>query len=366
MPELTRPFRLDHVAAGGSWYEIGLAEGRSQRPAVKYTIYRYAKYHAGSPGLRSLPELAERVAGFLGEHHPEELAELNGIADGAGVDPALLMAANFPGAWKAVAGEVAGPEPSPSEGCSNILFPDSEWGPLLGGTLDDDPIRFILTARPTDGIDFCCIVWPGKVAGTWGGMNAAGLAVCGASAHALREENRPETTGRIAGLSGHLPQKVLLRSCRNLDEALDCLSRPDILVSANFSVMDSSGRGVQVQGTEKDGTTPRVFEMSDDRGMCHGNFFPWEIPPDEYGEFPDRQDAFSRYLAMVDGIERYRGRYSVDGMKEILTEHPGDPEKKHTVCNDATIVAMIAAPVQKRLLFASRPPCVHGFEDYSL
>ena len=109
MPELTGPFGLDHVAAGGSWYEIGLAEGREQRPAVKFTIYRYAKYHAGSPGLRSLPELADRVAGFLGERYPEELAELSVIGDGAGVDPALLMAANFPGAWNAVAGEATGP-----------------------------------------------------------------------------------------------------------------------------------------------------------------------------------------------------------------------------------------------------------------
>jgi hypothetical protein len=246
------------------------------------------------------------------------------------------------------------------------MFPDSEWGPLIGGTLDDDPIRFILTARPADGIDFCCIMWPGWVAGTWGGMNAEGLAVCGASAGALREENRPEHTGRIPGFHSLAPQRVLLRSCRTIEEALDHLSRPDSLLPGNLSLMDRSGRGVQVQGTELDGRTLRVFEMPEDRGMCHGNFFPWEISPEEYKEFPDRQDVFSRYTAMMDGIERYRGRYSVKGMREILTEHPGDPEKKHTVCNHGTIVAMIAAPTRGKLLFASRPPCVQGFEDYSL
>jgi hypothetical protein len=333
---------------------------------VKYTLYRYARYHLGSAALQSLAELADRVAGFLGEHYPEELAELNGIADGAGLDPALLMAANFPGAWDTVTAGSAGSPPPGGQRCSNLTFPDSEWGPLLGGTLDDDPVQFILTARPAEGIDFCCDMWPGKVAFAWGGMNRAGLAVCGASAAALREENRPPPTGGIAGLEGLPPQRVLLRSCRTVDEALEHLSRPHSLLPGNLSLMDRSGRGVQVQGAERDGRTLKVFEMPRDRGMCHGNFFPWEISPDEYGEFPDRQDAFSRHTAMVDGIERFRGRYSVEGMKEILTEHPGDPEKNHTVCNHGTVLAMIAAPTYGRLLFASRPPCVQGFRGFAL
>ncbi len=357
-------FALDHLEAGGSWYDIGLTEGREERGTVKYTLYRYAHYHAGSKGLRRLGETAELIEDFLAKHFPQELDELKGIADGAKVDRALLMVANFPSAWTTVSKGARVSSTSGYDTCSNIMFPTSEWGPLVGGTLDDDPLRFVLTCRPKLGIDFCCIMWPGFVACSWGGMNAEGLAICGASAGAMRRENQPRQRGRIPGLEGLMCQRVMLRSCSTVGEALELLARPEIILPGNLSMMDRSGRGVQVQGYLQDGRTPRVFEMPEDRGLYCGNFYSWEIGPEEFDQYPDKRDAFGRYLGLMRGEERYRGRFSVDGMKEILTGHEGDPAG--SVCNDGTVAAMIAAPQRDKLLFASRPPCVQGFEEYSL
>jgi hypothetical protein len=357
-------FSLDHIEAGGSWYDIGLTEGREERAAVKYTLYRYAKYHSGDEGIVHLGETVDLVEGFLAHNFPQELDELRGIADGAGVDRALLLAANFPGAWTAVSRDSDVSQVGGREHCSNIMFPTSEWGPLLGGTLDDDPLRFILTCKPDDGIDFCCIMWPGWVACTWGGMNAEGLAICGASAGALTEKNEATQNERIPGLEGLFCQRVILRSCANISEALELLSRPEIILPGNLSLMERSGRGVQVQGYEPGGRKPRVFDMQGDRGLYCGNFYPWEIGPEEFDRYPDHRDAFGRYLALMRGEEEYRDRYSVEGMKTILTRH--EENLAGGVCNNGTIIAMIAAPQRNKLLLASRPPCVQGFEDYSL
>jgi hypothetical protein len=155
----------------------------------------------------------------------------------------------------------------------------------------------------------------------------------------------------------------MLRSCGTVEEALELLTKPEIILPGNLSLMDRSGRGAQVQGRMPDGN-PRVFEMQGDRGLYCGNFFSWEIGPEDFDRYPDMRDAFGRYMALRRGEESYRGRFSVDGMREVLTRHEED--LGGGVCNNGTVIAMVAAPKRDKLLFASRPPCVQGFEDFSL
>ena len=356
---------LDHLSASGSWYDIGLAEGQSQRPMVRYTVYRYATYHEGMREHRAIPEFADKSMGFLEECFPREAAELRGIADGAEVDLGLLVACNFPVGLKAFAGTGDDLAPERNEQCSNIMFPASELGPLIGGTLDDDPIRYVLTAHPDDGIPFCAIMWPGWIACSWGGMNEKGLAICGASAGAMRTENQWHGE-RTHGIDALWPQRVLLHSCATVGEALERLSEADLDMPGNLSLMDATGRGVQVQGYQPDGRTLRIQELPQDEGLCCGNFFTWELTAEDFAQFPDMQPVFSRYGGLKRAVDDHKGRYTVEAMKAALAGHEGDPRKLESVCNNNTIVAMVAAPTQHKLLLASRPPCVQGFKDYSL
>ena len=356
---------LEYVEADGSWYDIGFAEGQAQRCMVKYVIYRYACYHSNSSAWRVLDKVTEGVEEFLRSHHPEEWDELRGIADGAGVDLPLLVACNFPYAVSSFIGKNDTHSPLPREQCSNIIFPTSEWGPLLGGCLDDDPLRFMLAGRPTNGIDFCCVMFPGWVACTWGGMNAAGLAVCGASSQPLLKKNK-RSEKRVFGLDMLHPMRVLLRSCRTVDEALERMAQSDLWAGDNYSIMDSSGRGVQVHGYVGNSLELRVVEMPEDRGICCGNFFTWEIIPEDFDRFPGKQDVFSRYSSLKRAVDGNLGAYSVDAMKAVLTSHEGDPKKVESVCNDGNIVSMIAAPTIGKLLFATRPACVQGFKEYPI
>jgi len=360
---------LDHVVAQGSWYDIGLAEGRQERCGVKFTVYLYALYHAHSAQLKSLDKLTERVEQLMTSHFPEEWDELRGIADGAQIELPLLVAANFPDALEKIAGIPKPPSlfDKQKQQCSNIMFPSSQWGPLLGGTLDDLPLRFILTARPTNGLGLCCIRWPGFYGCTWGGMNSAGLAICGASAQELLPENQ-WTDHRIKGLDALYPQRILLRSCETIDQVIEKLSRSETLLvsNCNLSLMDKTGRGIQVQGCLKDSFEPRIIERKPDAAMCCGNVFPWEVTTRDAPRFPELKDKFSRYANLEKAVEKYKGNYSVEAMKQVLTSHDGDTSKLHTICNNATIVAMIAAPTTGKLLLASRPPCIRGFKDFSV
>ncbi|MBI3944519.1 MAG: hypothetical protein HY321_01235 [Armatimonadetes bacterium] len=368
------PLRWEHLETAGSWYDIGLVQGRAMRTAVRCSIHLFLKemgsFHAGSDRLRALGETTRRVERFLARRFPEEWAELNGLADGAEVPLPWLVAGNFPAALARVCADAA-PPPAPEEACSGVIFPDSEWGPLLGGTLDCLPLRFLMSCRPEGGVPFCCNMWPGMVWATWGGMNGAGLALSGASAQPRREQYAWQRDTTL-GLDHLTSQRVLLRSCRTVAEALDRLGGDDVLPPpGNLGLLDRTGRAVLIEGYERDTPTLRIREMEEGDGLCWGNYFPWDVRPDDCGDLPEAQrplSAFSRVASLRRALDEHRESYSVAAMVQLLSSHDSGAHSPdgdaHNVCNNSNVLAMLAAPAQGKVLFASKPPCVQGFVEY--
>lgn len=369
----TKPFFMETLEVSGSWYDMGLAQGRAMRTLVHQTVHanvHFRKFHVGQSGLRALPELLRRLTPFMEKHFPEEWAELHGIADGAEIDFGWLVAANFTDALEYIVGEQAAAKPANSQ-CGGLMFPRSDEGPLIGGTLDCLPNRFWMTFRPTGGLAFQCITFPGLVFGSWGGMNTAGLALCGASGGPIRRAENRWVDKRIWGLDIVHCINVLLRSCRTVAEALARLGEPDLCAAGNMGFLDRTGRGVLVQGYLKKPPHLRCIEMPADAGLCWGNFYyPWDTDP---ATFADRDtpegkspfDAFSRYASLRKAVDRPHGKYTLEAMKQVLASHDGAPGKPHSysVCNDSTDAAMIAAPQSGKLWLASQPPCVQGFRE---
>lgn len=366
-----KPFFMETLEVSGSWYDMGQAQGRAMRTLVHQTVHNYLhfkQFHAGQSGLRALPELMRRIAPLMEKHFPEEWAELHGLADGAEIDLGWLVAANFTEALDIIRG-AQHPVKPPESQCGGLMFPRSDAGPLIGGTLDCMSNRFWVTFRPSGGLAFQCIMFPGWVAGSWGGVNAAGLALCGASASIRRPENQ-YADRRITGFDV-LPacNFVLLRSCRTVAETLERLKAPDLRPAANLAMLDKSGRGVLVQGYLKKPPQLRISEMSPDLGLCWGNFYPWDIDPETCAEQDALEgkvpfDAFSRYASLKKAVDR-RDHYTLDAMQKVLTSHEGAPGKPHSysICNDSTDVALIAAPQAGKIWLASQPPCVQGFRE---
>ena len=368
-----RPFYMEALEVEGSWYDIGKAQGQAMRALVHQSVHTYVKFkqcHAGQSGIRALPELMRRVTPFMDQHFPEEWAELHGVADGAEVDLAWLVAVNFQDAFSTVRQECPADNAVGTQ-CGGLMFPDSDQGPLIGGTLDCLPNRFWVTFRPSGGPAFQSVVFPGWVAGVWGGVNSAGLALCGASSAARRKENQVANS-RIAGFDTMSANRVLLRSCRSVEEALQRLAEPDLCPAGHLAMLDRSGRGALIQGRLTQGPGLRVTELESDVGLCWGNFYPWDINPETYEEqdTPEGQspfDAFSRYGSLRRTVDQHRGRYTLTAMREVLTSHDGPPDKPHSysVCNDNTDLAMIVAPRSGKLWLACQPPCVQGFRAHS-
>jgi len=357
---------MDHVVAHGSWHDIGLQTGRAQRQMVRFSINYIsclpdaARLHRGCPDVERLPEVYSQVKSLLDAKAPYLQQYLEGLAAGAEVPPELLCAINF---REVAAGRQR--DAANKGACSNVLFPDSDFGPLIGGNNDSFPISCVQSCRPDEGIPLICSTWPGMVT-AWGGMNAEGLAICGASSRPLRPENQIKEN-RVPGLNSiGPPVRPVLAHCATIDDALNMLSTPELISMNNYTMMDRSGRGVQVQGVDPASNRLHLVELGNDRGLCHGNFYPWEVQPDEFSRFPDLESAFARWTSMRNGIDRFAGRYSFAAMKAILTGHDGDPAKCTSVCNIGNALSMISAPTQNKIFFAGPRPCVSGYHEFTL
>jgi hypothetical protein len=360
---LAETFALDHFEATGTWYEIGLMQGQRFRDLIRFTIHYYNGYggtsqlHTGTGGPQRIVEASHSIQGFMQANFPYQMDELRGLAKGASVDLDLLLTTNFQQVLPHLAGGSPLDRPAETE-CCNIVFPNSDVGILLGGTCDCFPIRSVLTCRPEEGIPFVCLNWPGMPDVTWGGMNAAGLAFCGASSRPLDEEGGSAAHG-VCGLDFLSPGRYILSHCSSVEEALLAMQSLRLRRDNNYTLTDKSGRAVQVQGSDANGQL-RIVEMGED-GICCGNFYPWESPDGNDKRISPA--AASRYHSLKLALGR---EFTFQNLEELLRSHNGDPSGQESVCNDSTAAGMIAVPTAGRIFFAGPKPCCSSFQEFPI
>ncbi|MBI1346825.1 KR domain-containing protein, partial [bacterium] len=169
--ELTNAFSV--VSLAGTPYEIGYQHGQSQGAAVRVILERYSAMLG--PRLQNIPELEEALAKptmYFGE---AEVEELRGVADGAGLPPAAILAHNL------------GMYPDYVPGCTQFAFTrqsNPKYG-LVHAVNEDSPLsltlpdclsRIVQIRRPTGGIPHVTFSVSGQLGGL-NGINAAGLAI---------------------------------------------------------------------------------------------------------------------------------------------------------------------------------------------
>ena len=348
-------FRMPHLRLAGTWREIGRAIGREFKHMVRWTIHSYVVVHRGSAHERAFQGYVERAYSLFAEHRPEAIDEMLGIADGAEVDWRLVLAANGLTGLNSYVTRTASTNAAAagSEQCSNLILPESEYGPLLGATLDCAPTRFLATIDPDDGYRATYPLWPGLVASTWGGMNERGFASAGAS---VPQDSKHEA---LVGVERLAPNRRMLHRCDGVEQALAFLEAYPMPYEHNISMLDGSGRGSQVHGRDLHSGRLRVRELTPDQPLACGNVYPWEADREDV-HFANERAVRSRLGA----LSRVARPFSFDAMRRVLTSHEGDPAAFESVCNSGNNVAMIAAPVQRELWFATRPACQTGFESY--
>jgi isopenicillin-N N-acyltransferase-like protein len=354
------------VVVSGSPHERGRQYGAQARERVHRSIEAYADtfaYYAGWDWARSRQE-AMRFVPAVEDFAPGQVEELRGIAAGAEVDLADVMAVNIRTevmySWRV--GNALGSQP-PDE-CSSFACAAPRRHVVAGQNWDWSPFALdtlvVLRAEPDDGPAYVTVVEAGLLAKL--GVNSAGLALM---TNALGSS---EDVGDVG-----VPYHVLLRSlieCVDVDQALKRIDGSVRASSANYLLADVGGAAVDVEARPGDASRLHRLER-DERGvLLHTNHF--VSPAFDAVDYTDLVESTTD-----DRLERFADLVrEADDVSELtlyqraLTDHANAPS---SVCRhpDAglpapeqtmTVTAALVDLTERRLLVSQGPPCERGFE----
>jgi isopenicillin-N N-acyltransferase-like protein len=266
------------VRVAGSAEQRGRQYGEQARDRVRHSVSAYRDVFASLVGW-DWPTVCREAARFeapIAAFRPSYVAEMRGIADGAGIDFADVLAINVRTevmfSAKARQAAAAGQPPAAGEApvrsgpaeCSSFAVAPAPGQPgptLLGQNWDWLPHSaetvVVLEARQDDGPDFITVVEAGLLAKT--GMNASGLALV---TNAL-------VTADDLGEPG-LPYHVMLRAimdCENVSDAIATLQSGFRSSSANYLLAHRDGVAIDVEASP--GDFSRLYFLYPD-GSYHG------------------------------------------------------------------------------------------------
>jgi isopenicillin-N N-acyltransferase-like protein len=355
------------ISVSGTPLERGRQYGSQARDRIHRSIEAYEQtyaYFAGWDWAGATNE-AEQFVPAIGAFSPTYVDELAGIAEGAGVELADIVAINVRTEImysSKVRTAVAAAAPSECTAFAHVasagrvvVGQNWDWAPFALDTL------VVLQAVPDDGPAYTTIVEAGLLAKF--GVNSAGLAVM---TNALAST---EDVGDHA-----VPYHVMLRGlldCRSTDEALDRIEGATRASSANYLLADSSGALVDVEA--RPGDASRLHRLAPDaRGaLLHTNHF---VSPDfdaiDYTELVasttcTRLDRATQLVAQADDPHDL-GLYSA-----AMTDHANAPD---SLCRhpdpdlpapeqSMTVASVLIDLSGHRAEISEGPPCERGYEN---
>jgi isopenicillin-N N-acyltransferase-like protein len=300
----------------------------------------------GESAVRRLGEAAlERVARWQGRL----VAELEGVASGAGVAPELIGALN------------ARTEIARAGGCSLIARLDDPAGPWLAQNWDwyvDAPDRCVVwTAELAGGERLVTMTEAGILAKL--GMNSRGLAVGLNILHHRRD-------GGPMGVPVHIILRALLDSCETVEDAAALIADAPTSASSAITVVDAAGGGATFE------LSPAGVARLDPRQgrLAHTNHFVDPGLAEGEDSELDREGSRNR----LELIEATRPD-TLEAAQQVLRDHSGSPE---SICrHDApsaheglppagTVVSISCELVPRRFHVAAGPPCTFAYTAYDV
>jgi isopenicillin-N N-acyltransferase-like protein len=358
------------IRVEGTHYERGLQYGAQARAQVHLSVQAYQRVFAHYAGW-DWPRVRRAAAAFeapIADFRPAYLDEMRGIADGAGLDLADVLAINVrtevmfaAKARQAPLAARARKLPAECSAFAIVAAPGaSPQATLLGQNWDwllhSAQTLIVLEARPDDGPDFVTVVEAGLLAKA--GLNAAGL---GLVTNAL-------VTDADTGVPG-LPYHVLLRAvldCATVTEALEVLQAAMRSSSANYLIAHASGAALDVEAAPGDFT--RLYPQFPDHGLLlHTNHFlsPHLHPVDvSLWAMPSSAVRLQRLRAA-------QAPATLDDFRALLADHADFP---HSICSHpdpddhplergATIASILMDLNARRLWLAPGCPCQAPYRE---
>ncbi len=366
-----------HVRVEGSSYQYG----RQAAARVRLSVQAYQQTFAHFAGW-DWPAVRREAARFeapIGEFMPAYLEELRGIADGAGLDLADVLAINVrtevmysakarqaprtgtPGTGAQLPAECSAFACVPAPGQEDHVLIGQNWDWLLHSA----QTLVVLEVRQDEGPDFVTVVEAGLLAKT--GMNAAGL---GLVTNAL-------VTDADVGEPG-LPYHVLLRAvldCATVTDALQVLQAGPRSSSANYLIAHASGSALDIEAAPGDFT--RLYPLfPEDGGLLHTNHFlaPRTAAPGTGPTGTGPTDLALRAMpssaVRLQRLRAGRTARTLDAFGALLTDHADYP---HSICahpdparhpceQGATIASVLMDLTARRVWLAAGNPCQASYE----
>jgi len=341
--------------------------GRAHGEQAAEQIAAFVDYLAASLGLsrEKLRARALRFRPLFESTCPHLLEEIDGLAEGARINPADALAVQLRGELGLVADEacttfVIGPRGTPD-------------GTILIGQTSDTPpeienFAYVLQLDPVD--------LPALLMWTFGGM----IGYHGVNSHGVAHfaNALPGGPGWKFALS-HYPVKRMMLEQRTVDDVVSLLGRVPVCSNGNYVLCDGAGRILDVELTS-DGP-----EFLDDAGtgfIAHSNHFlcaPHNCPENHAQGLADSFPRLERMRALIG--EKF-GSLTADDMKAALCDHAGYPASICRHPHEAsrgergestllgptgkTVAALVAEPSRGVLHAARGNPCENAFAEYPI
>ncbi|UCH62099.1 MAG: hypothetical protein JSU77_09850 [Fidelibacterota bacterium] len=362
MNKSARNTDLYHIESSGSADQIGRHYGAALAAPIKEMVQASMRMLRSRYETGRIKVAIEAMSETFRSNFPYLWEEINGICAGTGIQREDFLGHIFrPGVL--LFGE--------EDGCTNIIFPDSDKGPLVGKTHDattpdanpvvvrvirPEGVYSVLTIGHLDGISIMT------------GLNEKGLAVGETSIHF-------STVDRSGTVRNLLP-RPLLHQCATVKEAVEFLEvHPLLRMGFHFALVDAAGDSAIV---ERSPTEQNVRWGQGEVMFCTNHTVTPHMRAKELsrGELGDR-NSDTRYANLERLVSERDFSTSLESMKTLMKFH--DPAGGICQHGDSgykgpkisfypmfTQRAFINMAKAGKLLVADGNPCSGEFLEFTL
>lgn len=355
-------FPIIHVS--GSPHDIGCQHGELARAQIQVSIENYRRMFLDYSNITwdTAREYALTFISAIEAYDPDLMEEIRGIAEGAGVSLAEILALNVRSEIVLQGGQVAS---SLDGGCTSCAF--TPWitdtrETLLAQNWDwkltEKEGCIVLHIQQAHKPDILMITEAGIIGKI--GFNSAGV---GVALNALASDKRTDAQT--------VPLHVALRGVLNsntLADAIQAAGRMPLACCANFMMAGAAGQAVSVE------IGPGDLDVlyAEDGWVSHTNHFygPRMVTLRDTGRIA-LPDSYLRLGRIQELIRRRTGeKVSVKDIQEFLRDHMGCPD---SICRHedplepeekrlGTIFSIIMNLDRREMLFTPGNPCQHTYQ----
>lgn len=349
------------IKISGTPYERGFQYGSQAKERIFKVIEEYKVLFEKEASISwdKAIKLSEPFRKEIEDYRPDLIDEMQGIADGAGVDLVTILTLNCRSEIMFAKAKLAedacttiGVPPEASASGHTYLAQNWDWWAIGEGT------TVIVEVEQTPYPKVLIVTEAGLVGGK--GLNENGIAL---SLNALSARN-----GRIG-----VPAIVLLRgalSCPTIPKAIDAVAKAKRAGSGCVGLASSDGLLLFIEYAPID----MDILLSDGETICHSNH--WLSMKMILGGEATNYSYNSTFIRLdrARRLVKQEGKMTVEGLFRVLSDHAGHPEG---VCrhDDETVAvyhrhrslwSMVVDVTDKKLYLTDSNPCKTQAREYSL